>query len=121
VGGSQTACARGNGKVALKDMMNRWCSGRVGPLTQQDRAKAETTQTSAPAVPIEDSVTPNFLICLETGTRQILLRRHLRERLRMSPDEYRQKWGLPRDYPMAAASYLQRRDKIVNMHQPKHS
>jgi len=102
-------------------MIKRWRSGLAGLFTPQDRGEAHGPRTAAPAVPIEDSVTPNFLICLETGTRQILLRRHLREHLRMSPDEYREKWGLPRDYPMAAASYLHRRNKVVNMHQRKHS
>ena len=63
-----------------------------------------------PAVPISESVTPNFLICLETGTRQVMLRRHLRHTLRMTPEEYRRKWGLPPDYPMIASEYVRRRD-----------
>ncbi|WP_084658542.1 MucR family transcriptional regulator [Pseudooceanicola batsensis] len=62
-----------------------------------------------PAVRIEDSVTPNFLVCLETGSRQVLLRRHLRETLRMTPEEYRDRWGLPPEYPMVAANYLRRK------------
>ncbi len=65
-----------------------------------------------PAVRVEDSVTPNFLVCLETGTRQVLLRRHLRETLRMTPDEYRDRWGLPPEYPMVAANYLRRRKTV---------
>lgn len=62
-----------------------------------------------PAVRIEDSVTPNFLVCLETGSRQVLLRRHLRETLRMTPEEYRDRWGLPPEYPMVAANYQARK------------
>lgn len=65
-----------------------------------------------PAVRIEDSVTPNFLVCLETGTRQVLLRRHLRETLRMTPEEYRDRWGLPPEYPMVAESYQRRRKAV---------
>tara|TARA_R110002124_G_scaffold199787_2_gene366617 strand:+ start:3122 stop:3451 length:330 start_codon:yes stop_codon:yes gene_type:complete len=65
-----------------------------------------------PAVRIEDSVTPNFLVCLETGSRQVLLRRHLRETLRMTPEEYRDRWGLPPEYPMIAANYLRRRETV---------
>lgn len=68
-----------------------------------------------PAVPIEDSVTPNFLVCLETGSRQVLLRRHLRETLRMTPQEYRDRWGLPSTYPMAAANYLRRRQAAAHL------
>lgn len=101
--------------------MNKCRDGLAKMATPRRRPDGQTGRTATPAVPIEDSVTPNFLICLETGTRQILLRRHLRERLDMSPDEYRSKWGLPRDYPMAAAAYVQRRSKIVNMHQRKPS
>jgi predicted transcriptional regulator len=60
-------------------------------------------------------VTPNFLVCLETGSRQVLLRRHLRETLRMTPQEYRDRWGLPSNYPMAAANYLRRRQAVAHM------
>lgn len=65
-----------------------------------------------PAVPIEQSVTPNFLICLETGSRQVLLARHLRQTLQMSPQQYRHRWGLPPEYPMVAASYGDRRNSV---------
>lgn len=71
-----------------------------------------TRSALRPAVRIEDSVTPNFLVCLETGSRQVLLGRHLRETLRMTPEEYREKWGLPPDYPMAAETYLRRRQTV---------
>jgi len=95
------------------DLMNRWFS-RLARMLSRPRKPGHRSGT--PAVPIEKSVTPNFLICLETGTRQILLRRHLHERLHMTPEEYRSKWGLPQDYPMAAATYVQRRSAVVNMH-----
>ena len=62
-----------------------------------------------PAVPIETSVTPDYIICLETGTRLVLLRRHLRERLQLTPEQYRARWGLPPEYPMAAPNYMQGR------------
>ena len=68
-----------------------------------------------PAVPIEQSVTPNFLICLETGTRQVALRRHLVQTLRMSPEQYRARWGLPPEYPMVAAAYAIRRKSVQNL------
>ncbi|MGC9370090.1 MAG: MucR family transcriptional regulator [Paracoccaceae bacterium] len=100
------------------NLMNRWFS-RLAKLVARPHQASRLAGT--PAVPVEESITPNFLICLETGTRQILLRRHLRERLHMTPEEYRSKWGLPKDYPMAAGTYVQCRDKIVNMHLSKQS
>lgn len=76
------------------------------------RMRRKAGSALRPAVRIEDSVTPNFLVCLETGSRQVLLRRHLRETLRMTPEEYRDRWGLPPEYPMIAANYLRRRSAV---------
>ncbi|SFP66043.1 MucR family transcriptional regulator [Tranquillimonas alkanivorans] len=75
--------------------------------------RRKTEAPPVPAVPIEESVHRSFLVCLETGTRLVLLRRHLQERLRMTPEEYRAKWGLPPEYPMVAAAYRQRRGQVV--------
>ncbi|MCA0964143.1 MucR family transcriptional regulator [Salipiger bermudensis] len=58
---------------------------------------------------------PGTLLCLETGQRRPLLRRHLRETLGMSPEEYRKKWGLPDDYPMVSAAYAARRNAAKSM------
>jgi predicted transcriptional regulator len=65
-----------------------------------------------PAVPIKKSVTPDFLISLEDGKPYKSLKRHL-TKLGITPAEYREKWGLPRDYPMVAASYAQRRSELA--------
>lgn len=65
-----------------------------------------------PAVPIDQSVTPDFIVCLENGKRFKTLKRHLREAFAMSPDEYRAKWRLPHDYPMVAPNYARRRSQI---------
>ncbi len=66
-----------------------------------------------PAVPIKKSVTPNYVICLEDGKKLKMLKRHLRTSYDMSPDEYRQKWGLPSDYPMVAPEYAARRSELA--------
>lgn len=58
-----------------------------------------------PAVPAEESVYFDFLVCLEDGKRLKMLKRHLRVAYGMTPDQYRQKWSLPDDYPMVAPSY----------------
>lgn len=76
------------------------------------RMRSHSRSALRPAVRIEDSVTPNFLICLETGSRQVLLKRHLKETLRMTPEEYRDRWGLPPEYPMVAESYKRRRKAV---------
>lgn len=62
-----------------------------------------------PAVPIETSVTPDYIICLETGRKLVLMRRHLRETLHLTPEQYRARWNLPPEYPMAAPNYVLKR------------
>lgn len=62
-----------------------------------------------PAVPIEESVKSNFLVCLEDGRKLKMLKRHLRATYGMTPTEYRAKWGLPSDYPMVAPNYAKER------------
>jgi predicted transcriptional regulator len=66
-----------------------------------------------PAVPIRRSITPDYLICLEDGKKLKMLKRHLRSTYGMTPDEYRQKWGLPPDYPMVAPNYAEQRSAFA--------
>lgn len=66
-----------------------------------------------PAVPVKKSVTPDFIICLEDGKKFKSLKRHLRTRYGMNPDEYRAKWGLPHDYPMVAPNYAKERSNLA--------
>ncbi|MCY4192257.1 MAG: MucR family transcriptional regulator [Rhodospirillaceae bacterium] len=66
-----------------------------------------------PAVPIRRSVTPEYLICLEDGKKLKMLKRHLRTTYDISPEEYRQKWGLPVDYPMVAPNYAKQRSEFA--------
>ena len=74
--------------------------------------KASEAVKQQPAVPIKKSVTPDFLISLEDGKPYKSLKRHL-TKLGITPAGYREKWGLPRDYPMVAASYAQRRSELA--------
>lgn len=71
------------------------------------------TSNSEPAVPIEKSVTPDYIICLEDGKRMKMLKRHLRTTYNMTPDQYRQRWGLPANYPMVAPNYAKKRQSIA--------
>ena len=66
-----------------------------------------------PAVPIRRSVAPDAITCLECGKKFKSIRRHLRNAHELEPAEYRQKWGLPRDYPMTAPSYAERRSELA--------
>jgi predicted transcriptional regulator len=64
-----------------------------------------------PAVAIKKSVTPDYIICLEDGKKLKMLKRHLHTSFKLTPDTYRERWGLPPDYPMVAPNYaLQRRE-----------
>jgi len=74
---------------------------------------AEIATDQKPAVPIKKSITPDYLICLEDGKRLKMLKRYLRSRYGLSPDQYRAKWGLPPDYPMVASNYAARRSEFA--------
>jgi len=66
-----------------------------------------------PAVPVRRSLTPDFLICLEDGRKFKSLKRHLQTKYSLSPDDYRTKWGLPKDYPMVAPNYAKTRSDLA--------
>ena len=66
-----------------------------------------------PAVQIKKSITPDYIICLEDGKKLKMLKRHLKTRYNMTPDEYRQRWGLKDDYPMVAPSYAATRSELA--------
>ena len=70
-------------------------------------------KTLVPAVPIKKSVAPDYIICLEDGQKFKSLRRHLKSHYNLTPDEYRAKWGLPRDYPMVAPNYSKARSALA--------
>lgn len=66
-----------------------------------------------PAVPVKKSITPDFLICLEDGRKFKSLKRHLRTKYNLSPEDYRAKWGLAKDYPMVAPNYALARSNLA--------
>jgi len=69
--------------------------------------------TQRPAVPIDESVSDDHIICLEDGRQFKMLKKHLKAHYDMTPDEYRAKWGLPPDYPMVAPSYAAKRKRLA--------
>ena len=80
----------------------------AGPATSSTAA-AELK----PAVNIKRSITPDYLICLEDGKKFKSLKRHLRTHFKLTPEQYREKWGLPSDYPMVAPNYATSRSKLA--------
>ena len=66
-----------------------------------------------PAVPVKKSITPDYLICLEDGKKLKMLKRHLKTAFNMTPDQYREKWGLGADYPMVAPNYTEHRSTLA--------
>lgn len=66
-----------------------------------------------PAVPVRKSIMPDYIVCLEDGKKLKMLKRHLRTTYRLTPDEYRAKWGLPADYPMVAPNYAAQRSAFA--------
>jgi len=71
------------------------------------------TEPLKPAVPLKRSITSDYLICLEDGKKFKSLKRHLRTQYKMTPEQYREKWGLPPDYPMVAPNYAAARSQLA--------
>lgn len=66
-----------------------------------------------PAVPIKRSVFPDYIVCLEDGKKLKMLKRHLQSAYGMTPEQYRERWGLPSDYPLVAPNYAERRSHLA--------
>ena len=78
-----------------------------------DAVEPEPVVALQPAVPVKRSVFPDFIVCLEDGKKLKMLKRHLKTSYNLTPDEYRTKWGLPRDYPMVAPNYASTRSALA--------
>ena len=74
---------------------------------------AGPTEPPKPAISIKKSITPDYIVCLEDGKKFKSLKRHLRTHYNLSPEQYREKWGLPNDYPMVAPNYAQARSQLA--------
>ena len=83
----------------------------LGGLSGGSAGEIATSQK--PAVPVKKSITPEYLVCLEDGKKLKMLKRYLRSRYGLSPDQYRAKWGLPADYPMVASNYAAQRSEFA--------
>ena len=81
--------------------------------TQGVEEEKEQPEKLMPAVPVKKSVMPEYIICLEDGKKLKMLKRHLKTRYNMSPEEYRKRWGLADDYPMVAPNYAEQRSSLA--------
>ena len=77
------------------------------------RGEASTEASKEPAVPVKRSITPDYLVCLEDGRKFKSLKRHLRTKYDLSPEQYRARWDLPKDYPMVAPNYALARSNLA--------
>lgn len=79
-----------------------------------DTASASSSQSRpSPAVPIKKSVTADYIVCLEDGKKLKMLKRHLKAAYDLTPEQYRERWGLPSDYPMVAPNYAKKRSQLA--------
>jgi predicted transcriptional regulator len=75
--------------------------------------EVEQPDKPQPAVPVKKSVFADYLVCLEDGKKLKMLKRHLKTAYGLTPDQYRERWGLPPDYPMVAPSYADHRSSLA--------
>ncbi len=103
----------GHNSVAAEELSGLIHKVYVALVQAESGAAPAQTERLEPAVTVRKSITPDYLICLEDGKKFKSLKRHLRTHYNLSPDEYREKWNLPRDYPMVAPNYAQARSKLA--------
>jgi predicted transcriptional regulator len=103
----------GNNSVSSSDLPNLIQSVHRALSAVTTGTSESAPAPKEPAVPIKRSITPDYLVCLEDGRKFKSLKRHLRTKYDMSPDEYRSKWGLSKDYPMVAPNYAKARSDLA--------
>lgn len=102
-----------NNSVPVSDIPALISSVHATLGTLSNASAPEKVEPLTPAVSIKRSITPDFVICLEDGKKFKSLKRHLRTRYSMTPEEYRTKWSLPSDYPMVAPNYAAARSELA--------
>ena len=101
-----------NNSVAVNDLPNLIQNVHAA-LTDISGSRAAPEARPEPKVSIRASIKPDYIVCLEDGKKQKMLKRHLMTNHGMTPDEYRQKWGLAADYPMVAPNYAEQRRTLA--------
>ena len=101
-----------NNSVAVNDLPNL-IQNVHGALSGISASRSVPEAKPEPKVPIRSSIKPDYIVCLEDGKRLKMLKRHLMTHYQMTPDQYRQKWGLAADYPMVAPNYAEQRRTLA--------
>ena len=101
-----------NNSVSVNDLP-LLISNVHGALAGLSGASAAPEAKPEPRVPIRSSIKPDFIVCLEDGKKLKMLKRHLKTAYNMTPEQYREKWGLPPDYPMVAPNYAKHRSSLA--------
>lgn len=101
-----------NNSVAVNDLP-QLIQNVYATLSSLGTAPAAQEVKLEPAVPIRQSVKPDYIVCLEDGKKLKMLKRHLMTAYGLTPDDYRAKWGLPADYPMVAPNYAESRRQLA--------
>ena len=106
------ACFVSNNRLSSDDLP-ALISATYAALRDIDGGSAGSESHEEPVVPVHESVTHDYLICLNDGRKLRALKRYLWRKYALSPEQYRKKWGLPDDYPMVAPAYSELRAKIA--------
>ena len=101
-----------NNSVAVNDLPNL-IQNVHSALTGISRSSSAPEAKPEPKVSIRSSIKPDYIVCLEDGKKLKMLKRHLMTHYNMTPDQYRQKWGLSADYPMVAPNYAEQRRSLA--------
>ena len=110
---SLVAAYVGGNTIATSDVPNLIRSVHTALASIGGEPEPVAGAVKEPAVPIRRSITPDHLVCLEDGRKFKSLKRHLRTKYDMSPEQYRARWDLPKDYPMVAPNYAKARSDLA--------
>ena len=88
-------------------------SSTYATLRELTASRTDSQTPRVPAVPIDRSITRDYIVCLDDGRRLKTLRRYLKRKYSLTPDQYRERWGLPDDYPMVAPGYSELRSSLA--------
>ena len=101
-----------NNKATAEDIP-QLLQSTYAKLNELNSGSESEVTNKEPAVPVNKSITPDYIICLEDGKKLKMLKRYIRTQYDLTPEEYRRKWGLPADYPMVAPNYAKKRSAFA--------
>lgn len=101
-----------NNSVTMSDIP-RLINEVYAALSNLGQASGKSMERQEPAIAVKKSVTADYIVCLEDGKKLKMLKRHLRTAYGLTPEQYREKWGLPADYPMVAPNYAKKRSTLA--------